>query len=118
MELQHTIRKAVACRGVGLHTGVPVAMTLSPAPPDHGIVFRITPSGVDVPVRPDSLLNGHYATTIGVVRTGQTNGEEVLHGLNLDHPGLAVRLPPLCRRPRGPASRAAAAVGHGNHPGR
>jgi UDP-3-O-[3-hydroxymyristoyl] N-acetylglucosamine deacetylase len=26
-------------------------------------------------VRPDSLLNGHYATTIGVVRTGQTNGE-------------------------------------------
>ena len=75
MELQHTIRKAVACRGVGLHTGVPVAMTLSPAPPDHGIVFRITPSGVDVPVRPDSLLNGHYATTIGVVRTGQTNGE-------------------------------------------
>jgi len=71
MELQHTVRKAVACRGVGLHTGIPVAMTLSPAPPDHGIVFRILPAGVDVPVRPESLLNGHYATTIG---TGGTNG--------------------------------------------
>jgi len=65
MELQHTIRKAVACRGVGLHTGVPVAMTLHPAPADHGVVFRLLPTGVEVPVRPESLLNGHYATTIG-----------------------------------------------------
>lgn len=65
MELQHTIRKAVACRGVGLHTGAPVAMTLHPAPADHGVVFRLLPSGVDVRVRPESLLNGHYATTIG-----------------------------------------------------
>ncbi len=66
MELQHTIRKAIACRGVGLHTGLPVAMTLHPAPVDHGVVFRLLPSGAEVPVRPESLLNGHYATTIGI----------------------------------------------------
>ncbi len=74
MELQHTIRKAVACRGVGLHTGILAAMTLSPAPADHGVVFRILPAGTDVPVRPESLLNGHYATTIGM---GGTDGVQV-----------------------------------------
>lgn len=65
MELQYTIRKAVGCRGVGLHTGVPVALGLKPAPPDHGVVFRVLPSGTEIPARPESLLNGHYATTLG-----------------------------------------------------
>jgi UDP-3-O-[3-hydroxymyristoyl] N-acetylglucosamine deacetylase len=41
-------------------------MSLHPAPPDHGVVFRILPAGSEVPVQPRSLLNGHYATTIGV----------------------------------------------------
>jgi UDP-3-O-[3-hydroxymyristoyl] N-acetylglucosamine deacetylase len=65
MELQHSIRKSVTCEGVGLHTGVPVTMTLRPAPPDHGVVFVVGPERVPVPVCPESLLNGHYATTIG-----------------------------------------------------
>jgi UDP-3-O-[3-hydroxymyristoyl] N-acetylglucosamine deacetylase len=65
MELQHSIRKSVSCDGVGLHTGAPVTMTLHAAPPDHGIVFVVGPERVRVPVRPESLLNGHYATTIG-----------------------------------------------------
>src|SRR5262249_33052446 len=74
MELQHTIRKAVDCRGVGLHTGNPVAMTLLPAPPDHGVVFRVLPARAEVPVRPESLVNGHYATTIG---TGGAHGVQI-----------------------------------------
>ena len=65
MELQHTIRRIIECRGVGLHTGAPVALTLRPARPDHGVTFRVLPAGVEIPVRPESLLNGHYATTIG-----------------------------------------------------
>ncbi len=77
MELQHTIRKAVACRGVGLHTGLPVAMTLHPAPADHGVVFRLLPAGADVPVRPESLLNGHYATTIGVGGAGVSDRVQI-----------------------------------------
>jgi len=79
MELQHTIRKAAACRGVGLHTGVPVAMTLHPAPADHGVVFRLLPSGVEVPVRPESLHNGHYATTIRTEGTPGTQVQTVEH---------------------------------------
>jgi UDP-3-O-[3-hydroxymyristoyl] N-acetylglucosamine deacetylase len=65
MELQQTIRKSVACEGVGLHTGSPVRMTLRAAPPDHGVLFRVLPAEADVPARPEFLLNGHYATTIG-----------------------------------------------------
>ena len=65
MELQTSIRKPVCCEGVGLHTGVSISMVLSPAPPDHGIVFIVGPERVAVPVLPESLLNGHYATTIG-----------------------------------------------------
>ena len=37
---QTTIARAVNFDGQGLHTGNRVRMTLSPAPPDHGIVFR------------------------------------------------------------------------------
>ena len=74
MELQHSIRKSVTCDGVGLHTGVRVTMTLHPAPPDHGLVFLVGPEHVSVPVCPESLLNGHYATTIGV---GGANGVQL-----------------------------------------
>jgi len=40
-------------------------MTLRPAAPDHGVVFVVGPEQVRIPVRPESLINGHYATTIG-----------------------------------------------------
>lgn len=38
--LQKTLKSAIHCRGVGLHTGARVAMTLHPAAPGTGIVFR------------------------------------------------------------------------------
>jgi UDP-3-O-[3-hydroxymyristoyl] N-acetylglucosamine deacetylase len=40
--LQRTLKNAIGCTGVGLHSGARVAMTLHPAPADHGIVFRRT----------------------------------------------------------------------------
>ena len=89
MELQHTIRKSVTCEGVGLHCGAAVTMTLHPAPADHGVVFRLRPdraaAPVDVPVRPESLLNGHYATTIG---TGGPSGAQIQ---TVEHVLAAVR---------------------------
>ena len=39
MRRQHTISQPVSCSGIGLHTGQPVTLTLTPAPPDTGIVF-------------------------------------------------------------------------------
>jgi UDP-3-O-[3-hydroxymyristoyl] N-acetylglucosamine deacetylase len=37
---QRTLKSAIKATGVGLHTGKKVAMTLRPAQPDQGIVFR------------------------------------------------------------------------------
>ena len=45
---QRTLRKAVGCRGIGLHCGEPVTMMLRPAAPDSGIVFRRSDAGVEI----------------------------------------------------------------------
>jgi UDP-3-O-[3-hydroxymyristoyl] N-acetylglucosamine deacetylase len=63
MQRQHTIRKAVSLEGIGLHSGKPVRLALSPAPSDSGIVFRV---GTErIPAAPESVVDSHYATTIG-----------------------------------------------------
>jgi UDP-3-O-[3-hydroxymyristoyl] N-acetylglucosamine deacetylase len=45
---QQTLNRAAACRGIGLHCGQPVAMTLRPAPADSGIVFRRLDAGAEI----------------------------------------------------------------------
>jgi UDP-3-O-[3-hydroxymyristoyl] N-acetylglucosamine deacetylase len=88
MELQTSIRKPVRCDGVGLHTGVAASMRILPAPPDHGVVFVVGPERVSVPVLPESLLNGHYATTIGVEGIQIQTVEHLLaaiRGLGIDN---------------------------------
>jgi len=42
MSFQTTIQRGVEAAGIGLHTGVPSRLRLTPAPPDTGIVFRRT----------------------------------------------------------------------------
>ena len=42
---QRTIKKTVKARGVGIHSGKLVNMTLIPAESDHGIVFRRLDAG-------------------------------------------------------------------------
>src|SRR5215510_3053066 len=62
---QHTIRKAVSLEGVGLHSGKTVGVTLCPGPADSGIVFRVGAHGEAIPATPESVVDSHYATTIG-----------------------------------------------------
>ena len=45
---QRTLRSASSCRGIGLHCGKPVTMTMLPAPPGVGIVFRRTDAGAEI----------------------------------------------------------------------
>src|SRR6202035_4013013 len=45
---QRTLKNSIRATGVGLHTGKKVLMTLRPAAPDTGIVFRRT--DLDIPV--------------------------------------------------------------------
>jgi UDP-3-O-[3-hydroxymyristoyl] N-acetylglucosamine deacetylase len=62
---QWTTRKQVSLEGVGLHSGKPGRVTLSPAPPNSGIVFQVTGHGEPIPAAPESVVDSHYATTIG-----------------------------------------------------
>ena len=45
---QQTLKTVIGCRGIGLHSGQRVAMTLHPAPADTGIVFRRTDSTAEI----------------------------------------------------------------------
>ncbi|HXU91488.1 MAG TPA: UDP-3-O-acyl-N-acetylglucosamine deacetylase [Methylomirabilota bacterium] len=63
MSRQHTIRKSVSIEGVGLHSGNPVRLAVSPAPSDSGIVFRV--GRERIAAAPESVVDSHYATTIG-----------------------------------------------------
>src|SRR2546428_13265361 len=62
---KRTRRKAVSWEGVGLHPGKPVGVTLPPGPADSGIVFRVGDNAEPIPAAPESVVDSHYATTIG-----------------------------------------------------
>ena len=60
---QQTIRRPVACSGIGLHSGQKVTLRLRPAPVDHGIVFkRLDLDGLEIPADVTHVDNIHYAT--------------------------------------------------------
>jgi UDP-3-O-[3-hydroxymyristoyl] N-acetylglucosamine deacetylase len=65
---QYTLKDAIDCTGIGLHSGARVSMTLRPAGPDRGIVFRrtdIAGGGVEIPARWDAVVDTRLNTTLG-----------------------------------------------------
>jgi UDP-3-O-[3-hydroxymyristoyl] N-acetylglucosamine deacetylase len=69
---QQTLKAPIGCVGVGLHTGSRVGMTFRPAPADHGIVFRRTDLGLDIPARFDHVADTRLSTILayGTARIG------------------------------------------------
>ena len=67
---QRTLKSLIRATGIGLHTGRKVAMTLRPAQPDTGIVFRRVDLAVpaDIPARAD--LVGETRLCSCLVRDG------------------------------------------------
>ena len=65
---QRTIKTLTRAVGVGLHSGQRVELTLRPAQPDTGIVFRRVdlPEPVDIPIRAEAVVDTRMASTIGV----------------------------------------------------
>ncbi|WP_428396286.1 UDP-3-O-acyl-N-acetylglucosamine deacetylase [Lichenicoccus sp.] len=62
--IQHTLRNAISCRGVGLHSGRIMTLRLLPAPAGHGIVFRRCDLGIDIPARFDHVVDTRLSTVI------------------------------------------------------
>ena len=68
MLAQRTLKSLTRAVGVGLHSGQRVELTLRPAPPDTGIVFRRVdlPQPVDIPISAAAVTDTRLASTISV----------------------------------------------------
>jgi UDP-3-O-[3-hydroxymyristoyl] N-acetylglucosamine deacetylase len=64
MGYRRTLKRGVGCTGIGLHSGRPVRLDLKPAAADHGIRFRRTDVGVEIPAHIDHLGRQDHATTL------------------------------------------------------
>jgi UDP-3-O-[3-hydroxymyristoyl] N-acetylglucosamine deacetylase len=66
---QTTLGAPIETKGIGLHTAVPVRLSLQPAPPETGYVFRRSDlGGFEIPANVESVAHCSYATTL--MRTG------------------------------------------------
>lgn len=95
---QRTLKNSIRATGVGLHTGKKVLMTLKPAAPDTGIVFRRTdlPTPNEVPARAENVGETMLGTTLvkGDVRVSTV--EHLLSafaGLGIDNAVVEVSSP-------------------------
>ena len=96
MTYRRTLRRAVGCTGIGLHTGKPVQLRLEPAPPESGICFYRSDVAVEIPARLEYLARLDHATTLS--RDGVSIGTvehllSALNGLGVDDVRVGVNGP-------------------------
>ena len=90
MLAQRTLKALTRAVGVGLHSGERVELTLRPAPPDTGIVFRRIdlPQPVDIPVNAQAVTDTRLASTLSVGDAKVRTVEHLMSacaGLGLDN---------------------------------
>jgi UDP-3-O-[3-hydroxymyristoyl] N-acetylglucosamine deacetylase len=76
---QATLKAAIDCVGIGLHSGARVALALRPAPADHGIVFRRRDLGLDIPARFDLVADTRLCTVLAHPQAPQARVATVEH---------------------------------------
>ncbi|KAF0146580.1 MAG: UDP-3-O-3-hydroxymyristoyl N-acetylglucosamine deacetylase, partial [Rhodospirillaceae bacterium] len=65
---QRTLKSSIGCTGIGLHCGQRINMTLHPAEPDTGIVFRrsgVAANGGVIPALWSQVVDTRLCTVIG-----------------------------------------------------
>jgi UDP-3-O-[3-hydroxymyristoyl] N-acetylglucosamine deacetylase len=86
---EQTIRSAVECSGVGLHSGAPVAMRILPASSGTGIVFRRTDlDGFEIEAVSRNVARVSYATSLmkkGVLISTTEHLLSAFIGLGIDN---------------------------------
>lgn len=87
---QRTLKNVIRAAGVGIHTGEKVYLTLRPAAPNTGIVFRRTDLSppVEIPARPENVGDTSMSTTLmkGEVRISTVEHLlSALAGLGIDN---------------------------------
>lgn len=66
---QTTLKNAISCTGIGLHSGKKVSMTLHPAAENTGVVFRrtdIAGGNAEIPALATHVLDSRLCTVIGL----------------------------------------------------
>ena len=100
MHRQRTIKEAVECVGIGLHTGKMVSLKVRPASINEGIVFIRT----DLPGRPhikasvENVVDTNLATTIGIGSAKVSTIEHLMAsfaGLGIDNAYVEVDAPEI-----------------------
>ena len=87
---QRTLKKSISATGVGLHTGEKVKMTLRPALPDTGIVFRRVdlPDSAEIKVQPQYVCDTRMCSALeheGVRVATVEHLMSALAGLGIDN---------------------------------
>jgi UDP-3-O-[3-hydroxymyristoyl] N-acetylglucosamine deacetylase len=86
---EQTLRSAVACSGIGLHSGAPVYLQILPAPPGTGIVFRRTDlDGFQIEANGHNVARVSYATSLmkkGVLISTTEHLLSAFTGLGVDN---------------------------------
>jgi UDP-3-O-[3-hydroxymyristoyl] N-acetylglucosamine deacetylase len=95
---QRTLKNSIRASGVGLHTGKKVLMTLRPAAPDTGIVFRRVdlPVPVDIPAHAENVGETTLGTTLVHGNAKVSTVEHLLSafaGLGIDNAIVEVSAP-------------------------
>ncbi len=61
-----TVRNAIDCSGIGLHSGRETRLALKPAPAGHGIIFRRVDLGIDIPAQHDFVSDTRLCTRLAI----------------------------------------------------
>jgi UDP-3-O-acyl N-acetylglucosamine deacetylase len=121
---RRTIARTAGLEGVGLHLGVPCALTFRPAPSGHGVAFVRTdlPGAAPVPARVEVAVLAERRTQLGAGREALHTVEHVLAavaGAEIDD--LLIEMsgpePPIMDGSAGPFLGALLAAGIREHEG-
>lgn len=89
---QKTLKTSIGCTGIGLHSGSRVSMTIHPAPPGSGIVFRRTDlrgTAALIPATWRNVVDTQLCTTVGNGEGGRVGTVEhlmaALYGCEIDN---------------------------------
>jgi UDP-3-O-[3-hydroxymyristoyl] N-acetylglucosamine deacetylase len=97
---QCTLNSSISCSGVGLHSGVPVAMSLHPAPADTGIIFKrvdIVGGGAIIPAKWDRIADSRMCTVLATANGISVATVEhlmaALYGMGIDNALIELKGP-------------------------
>ena len=76
---RRTLKAAIGCVGIGLHSGKRVSLTLRPAEAGAGIRFRRTDIGIEIPALYDHVVDTRLCTALGSAEAPEVRVGTVEH---------------------------------------